>query len=87
MKNIYQRNLLLLSVVFSAGVFCSSGLAVTSKVVRHSSAADMLKGTVERAVIDSDGTITLARQTKEIDVGKLLKDVWTINAVVAENSE
>ncbi|MHC4482296.1 MAG: hypothetical protein ACYSW4_01980 [Planctomycetota bacterium] len=38
-----------------------SGLAVTSKITRHSSSADLLKGEAKDIVIDSQGTIQLGR--------------------------
>ncbi|HIJ71168.1 MAG TPA: hypothetical protein HPP87_07370 [Planctomycetes bacterium] len=67
-------------------VFVAAGLsgAVTSRITRHSSAAEMLKGETENTVIDSEGTIKLARQTTEIDCAGLLKDVWIINTIVTD---
>jgi hypothetical protein len=60
--------------------------AVTSHVTRHNAAADFLKGQTENAVIDSEGTIQLARQATEIDCQNLLRDVWMINTIVSDNS-
>ena len=56
--------------------------AVNSITTRHKTAADLLKGETENVVIDSEGTIKLARQSKNLDLGDLAKDVWTINTIV-----
>ena len=51
-------------VVFLA--IASASSAVTSQIVRQSSAKDLLKGETKDAVIDSEGTITLARSEGNI---------------------
>ena len=77
-------------IIITAGfaVFIIAGLsgAVTSKITRHNSAADLLKGEIAGTVIDSEGTIKLAREATEIDCGRLLKDVWIINTIVTDNT-
>ncbi|MBN2456082.1 MAG: hypothetical protein JXB29_06035 [Sedimentisphaerales bacterium] len=55
--------------------------AVSSKVTRHSSAADLLKGEVENVVIGSRGTIELAASTEPL-VESFEDDVWSINSIV-----
>lgn len=84
MKNSHTAKIIITTgfAVFIAGGLCS---AVTSKITRHTSAADLLKGEIAGTVIDSEGTIKLAREATEIDCGRLLKDVWIINAVVADS--
>jgi len=62
-------------------------LAVTSKVTRHSSSEDMLKGEIENVVIDSQGTIKLGTAAETL-VEKFEKDpadipsTWSINSIV-----
>lgn len=64
-----------------------SALAVTSQITRHATAADFLKGQTENVVIDSEGTIQLARQAVEIDCQNLLENTWIINTIVSDNSD
>jgi len=56
--------------------------AVTSKIVRHSSGADFLKGETEDVVVGSKGTVQLGRawQTPIEE----FEDVWSINSIVVE---
>ena len=58
-------------------------LAVSSKVIRQASSADLLKGKTEGVVIGSRGTIQLGREAKEV-IGdfKDFEDVWSINSIV-----
>lgn len=60
--------------------------AVTSKITRQTSAADFLKGETDDTIIDSRGTIQLARQSTEIELDDLLEDVWIINDIVTDDS-
>ena len=85
MKKFYFGKIILLAVL---AVLVMSGIssAVTSKITRHRSAADLLKGETEKTVIDSEGTIKLAREAVEIDYPRLLKDVWIINTIVADSA-
>jgi hypothetical protein len=62
--------------------FVMPSFAVTSKITRQSSAEDFLKGETEETIVDSAGTITLARRATEVNCGTLLRDVWSINSVV-----
>lgn len=57
--------------------------AVNSKVVRHTSSADLLKGRTEKVVIGSRGTIQLGRAGETlIDQFRDFNDVWSINSIV-----
>lgn len=57
--------------------------AVTSKVVRHSSSSELLKGRAENVIIGSRGTIQLGRAGETlIDRFRGFSDVWSINSIV-----
>jgi outer membrane protein assembly factor BamB len=61
----------------------SASLAVSSKVTRHSSSSDLLKGLTEKVVIGSRGTIQLGRAAESlIKEFKSFDDVWSINSIV-----
>jgi hypothetical protein len=85
MKKSHTRKMVL-SAGLTMFIVSSLSSGVTSKITRHGSAADLLKGKTENTVIDSEGTIKLAREAVEIDCGRLLKDVWIINTVVADGA-
>ena len=53
---------------------------VTSKVTRHSSSQDFLKGEANDVIIGSRGTIQLSRLAEVLV--KQFDDVWSINAIV-----
>jgi hypothetical protein len=67
--------------------------AVTSKVTRHSSSADLLKGRTKDIVVDSQGTIQLGRAA-EVMIGRFedliqaadakesVSEPWSINSIV-----
>lgn len=78
MNKIYLT--LLLTLTLTINVF-----AVTSQITRHSSAAQLIKGETCDVVIDSEGTIELARHFELIDLGVLLDRTWTINSIVADS--
>ena len=59
--------------------------AVNSEMTHHRSSADFLKGETENATIESTGTISLARKTDAIDLGKTLKNVWSINTIISDS--
>jgi hypothetical protein len=64
-------------------VISSSCLAVSSKVTRHSSSSDLLKGRSVKVVIGSRGTIQLGRAAEPlIKDFKGFDDVWSINSIV-----
>ncbi|MGB2808618.1 MAG: hypothetical protein WBC22_12815 [Sedimentisphaerales bacterium] len=58
----------------------SASLAVNSKIARHASSSDFLKGETENIVIGSRGTIQLG-SAWEAPV-KEFEDVWSINSIV-----
>lgn len=79
-----------LNVLFSLIVLIVLSAAapgVTSVITRHSTSADFLKGDTENVVIDSSGILRLARRTSHVDCGELLKDVWAINCLLADNRQ
>ncbi|MCP4258570.1 MAG: hypothetical protein GY774_13885 [Planctomycetes bacterium] len=58
-------------------------LAVSSKIVRHKSSADLLKGKIEELVISSRGTIQLGRAAETpVEEFEGFEDVWSINSIV-----
>jgi outer membrane protein assembly factor BamB len=61
-------------------IFACRSWAVSSKVTRQASSADLLKGQTKDVVIGSRGTIQLGRAA-EVLVGEF-KDVWSINSIV-----
>jgi hypothetical protein len=64
-------------------VLSSACLAVSSKVTRHTSSSDLLKGRIEKVVIGSRGTIQLGRAAESlIKEFKGFADVWSINSIV-----
>ncbi|MHC4464751.1 MAG: hypothetical protein ACYS30_25475 [Planctomycetota bacterium] len=54
--------------------------AVTSKITRHSSSADLLSGEAEDVVISSRGTFQLGRAWEALV--EEFEDVWSINSIV-----
>jgi outer membrane protein assembly factor BamB len=62
-------------------VAAPSAWAVSSKVTRQASAADLLKGRTENVVVGSRGTIQLGRAADAVVTE--FGDVWSINSVVA----
>ncbi|MHC5059915.1 MAG: NHL repeat-containing protein [Planctomycetota bacterium] len=73
-------------VVLAVLVISGISTAVTSEISRHRSAGDLLKGETENTIIDSEGTIKLARKSAQIDLARVLKDVWIINTIVADSA-
>ena len=71
-------------VVFAALMLNSLSFAVTSEIIRHSTASDLLKGETDDTIIDSEGTIKLARRATRINCGKNLRDIWVINTIVTD---
>lgn len=80
---------------FSLLVYLSSPCcwAVTSKVTRHSSSADLLKGRTKDIVVDSRGTLQLGRSAEVIieefedlcrttNAKKSVSEPWSINSIV-----
>lgn len=72
-------------LVLSLGFLMESSacLAVSSKVTRHESGSDLLKGKTKDVVIGSRGTIQLGRAAEVlIEDFEGFEDVWSINSVV-----
>jgi len=70
-------------------ILSSACLAVSSKVTRHTSSTDLLKGRIEKVVIGSRGTIQLGRAAESLifdsSKGGTLSgpaDVWSVNSIV-----
>ncbi|MBN1804850.1 MAG: hypothetical protein JW837_06335 [Sedimentisphaerales bacterium] len=58
-------------------------LAVNSKIIRHKSSTDLLKGKAEGLVISSRGTIQLGRAAETpVEEFEGFEDVWSINSIV-----
>ncbi len=73
-------------LVIATLAITSTAMAVTSKITRHSSAADLLKGETENLIIDSHGTIQLGREYKKLKIRALLENSWTINTIVEDST-
>lgn len=59
--------------------------AVTSVITRQNQSEDFLKGKIENIMIDSDGTLRLARKSETVIEPDSLIGVWTINTLLAES--
>ena len=76
-------NILLVFVVTLCLELSSPCPAVNSKVVRHTSSADLLKGRTEKVIIGSRGTIQLGRAAETlVEKFRGFNDVWSINSIV-----
>jgi len=85
MRDKFHVNCRLSFTVFLCLVLSSACLAVSSKVTRHTSSSDLLKGQTEEVVISSRGTIQLGRAAEtpvEEEEFEDLGDVWSINSIV-----
>ncbi len=76
------QNLLLVFSVMSLVclVFSSVCPAVSSKITRHATGPDLLKGKAKDVVISSRGTIQLGRAAEPLVED--FKDVWSVNSIV-----
>ena len=73
----------LILVVLVCLFLSSACFAVSSKVTRHTSSSDLVKGRTEKVVIGSRGTIQLSRAAESlIKEFKSFDDVWSINSIV-----
>jgi len=83
MKKNYYPNYRIFLVVLLCLLFGTASFAVNSKVTRHDSSSDMLKGKTEKVVISSRGTIQLGRAAESLaDEKEDFSDVWSINSIV-----
>jgi len=82
MKDFNASSKLVFIVLLSL-IFNSTSAAVNSKVTRHNSSSEMLKGKTEKVVIGSRGTIQLGRAAKSlIEEFDDFSDVWSINSII-----
>jgi hypothetical protein len=70
---------IMILVAFQPAMNCS--WAVGTKITRHASGADFLKGKTENVVIDFQGTIQLGRARKILV--EEFENVWSVNSIVA----
>ncbi|MCH7555995.1 MAG: hypothetical protein IIB56_00900 [Planctomycetes bacterium] len=85
MRDKFHVNCRLTFTALLCMVLSSTCLAVSSKITRHTSSSDLLKGQAEGLVISSRGTIQLGRAAEtlvEEEEFEDLGDVWSINSVV-----
>jgi hypothetical protein len=83
MRNKFGVSYILIFAALLCLVPDSACLAVSSKIVRHKSSADLLKGEAEKLVIGSRGTIQLGRAAETpIEDFEDFEDVWSINSIV-----
>ncbi len=85
MRDKFHVNRRLTFIVLLCLALSSACLAVSSKITRHTSSSDFLKGQAEGLVISSRGTIQLGRSAEtpvEEEEFEDLGDVWSINSVV-----
>ena len=71
---------ILTGIIFVISAFSS---AVTTEITRHQTGKDFMQGDLEKVVVDSAGTLRLARQGEELDCGTLLSDAWSIHTLLA----
>jgi len=83
-KSRHKKTNFILPCVLATLTVASSIAAVTSKITRHRTHADLLKGKTMNTVISSDGTIQLSRHWELLK--KDFGDVWAINAIVVTPS-
>jgi hypothetical protein len=77
-KKIKKCVLAVLIFIFMSASLCP---AVTSKVTRHNSSREFLKGEMNDVVIGSRGTIQLGRRAEVLV--RQFDDVWSINSIVS----
>jgi hypothetical protein len=83
MRNKFGVSYILIFTALLCLVPGSVCLAVSSKIVRHASSADLLKGKAEKLVIGSRGTIQLGRAAETpVEEFEDFEDVWSINSIV-----
>ena len=76
-----RNAILVFLVLYGSSFWCGQACwAVSSRITRHSSSADFLKGEVQDAVIGSQGTIQLGRSAEALVAE--FEDVWSINSIV-----
>ena len=83
MNKSLNKTLIFMAVVI-IGMVCNSVIAVTSDIVRQSSAKEFLAGEKDNVVIDSQGTISLARLSETLFEES--STAWTVNCMVQDES-
>lgn len=72
-------------IAWSLGLICilvNQTLAVTSRIHRHKSGPDLLKGKTEQVMISSRGTLQLGRATEVLT--EAFTQVWSINSIIVQ---
>jgi len=83
MRNKFGVSCILILTALLCMISDSDCLAVSSKITRHASSADLLKGKAEKLVIGSRGTIQLGRAAETpVEEFEDFNDVWSINSIV-----
>jgi len=82
MKDKFHVNcrITLVAVVLLPLVLSSHSLAISSKITRHASSSDLLKGKIENVVVGSRGTIQLGSAWEAMV--EEFEDVWSVNSIV-----
>jgi outer membrane protein assembly factor BamB len=78
-----------LKAITAAGLFLtlvSLSPAVNSVMIRQQTAGDFLKGRPADIMIDSSGTLRLARQSQPVELGGRLDGVWSIHTMLADSA-
>jgi len=81
MRNRSTSRFIILLFVFCEVFLVPDCLAVTSKVTRHNSSAELSAGKTKDVVVGSKGTLELGRAS-EVLVDKF-EDAWSVNSIVA----
>jgi hypothetical protein len=84
-NHLNHRTALAITAMAAILLITSICPAVNSKTTTHSTASAFLKGETENTVIGSRGTISLAAEAADIDLGDLLKDAWIVNAITKDS--
>jgi len=83
MRDTFHLSCRLTSAALVCLVLSSACSAVSSKITRHTSSSDLLKGRVEGVVVGSRGTVQLGRSAEVlIEEFEGHGDVWSINSMV-----
>jgi outer membrane protein assembly factor BamB len=86
MKKHYFLNVKIIIIVLCLALSQYS-LGITSKITRHSSSSELLKGETENTIISSRGTIQLGlAEEKVIKEFADFADAWSINSIVVSGA-
>ncbi len=73
---------------FTLGVFLLASAmtaAVTTVITRHQAGMDFIKGEPDKVIVDSSGTLRLAKRSMVVDCDGLLKDAWSVHSIAAND--